>query len=227
MAKDEIIRDQSIRIGAAGEYLATGELLRRGWIAGLTPRGTADFDILATKNGRSIKVRVKTKTSKSKLFRWQRRPNNHAFHEPIGNDDFCILVELATTDHTPEYFITPTRDVQKMLDKNFKEWVDKDPKHDPNNRVMGIKRGRKDDDEWLSARKDNWEILLKMKTLTVREPWRLRHHGVAAAALRKVTIRGEDTKRNLKHAKQQPRSHGHGSGAAGIDLARESAMCQW
>ena len=36
---------------------------------------------------------------------------------------------------------------------------------------------------------------------------------------------GEDTIRTLKHAKQQLRNHGHGSGAAGIDLVRGSAMC--
>ena len=40
-----------------------------------------------------------------------------------------------------------------------------------------------------------------------------------------TAIRGEDTIRTLKHAKQPRRSHVHGCGAAEIHLDRGSAMC--
>jgi hypothetical protein len=48
-------------IGGAGEFYVMAELLKRGVIAGLTPRNDRSFDILATKFNRTIKVRVKTK----------------------------------------------------------------------------------------------------------------------------------------------------------------------
>jgi hypothetical protein len=156
--KGDIKAGKGPLIAAAGEYLVTGELLRRGWIAGLTPRGTADFDVVAIKKEWSIRVRVKTKTVNSKLFRWN-RVDGKAFREPLGEDDFCILVELASEHDIPEYFITRTRDVQKKLNDNFDKWLKAKPGRDRNNPVIGIVRGRKEDEEWLSPLKDRWAVL--------------------------------------------------------------------
>jgi hypothetical protein len=91
-------------IAAASEYLVMGELLRRGWIAGLTPRGTADFDVVAIEKDCPIRVRVKTNTINSKLFRRNRGAEGKALREPLGEDDFCILVDLAGEHDIPEYF---------------------------------------------------------------------------------------------------------------------------
>jgi hypothetical protein len=99
--KGDVKAGRSAVIGAAGEYFTMGELLRRGWLAGLTPRGARDFDIIATKEDRTIHVRVKTKTADSELFRWNRREDGSVFKAPIGEDDFCVLVDLGPP--APEY----------------------------------------------------------------------------------------------------------------------------
>jgi len=82
--------------GAAGEYFVMGELLRQGWVAGLTPRGAANFDIVATEGARTIRVRVKTKTADSDLFRWNADKKDGAIFKRAGeSDDYCVLGDLA------------------------------------------------------------------------------------------------------------------------------------
>ena len=57
-------------IGNAGEYYVVAELLKRGVIAALAPRNSPAFDILATKNARTVRIRVKTKTEKYDVWQW-------------------------------------------------------------------------------------------------------------------------------------------------------------
>ena len=95
MAKGDIKAGKSTIIGAAGEYFVMAELLRRGWVAGLTPRGAPDFDIVATKDGWTIYVRVKTKTADAKLFRWNLRSDHKVFRDPISESDFAYWWILA------------------------------------------------------------------------------------------------------------------------------------
>jgi hypothetical protein len=67
-------------------------------------------------------VRVKTKAD-AKIFRWTRLKDKNgnlvirAFREPIGPDDFCVLVDL--TPQTPEYFVCSTASVQRKLAEHF------------------------------------------------------------------------------------------------------------
>jgi hypothetical protein len=91
MAKGDIKAGKSSIIGSAGEYFVMAELLKRGWLAGLTPRGAPDFDIVATKEDTTIQVRVKTKTADSRLFRWNRLKDGKVFRAPIRESDFCVL----------------------------------------------------------------------------------------------------------------------------------------
>lgn len=53
---------RNLLVGNAGEYFVMAELLRCGWIAGLTPRNTPDIDILAINNGQEVRIRCKTKS---------------------------------------------------------------------------------------------------------------------------------------------------------------------
>jgi hypothetical protein len=56
MAKGDIKAGKGSIVGSAGEYFVMAELLKRGWLAGLTPRGAPDFDIVATKEDKTIHV---------------------------------------------------------------------------------------------------------------------------------------------------------------------------
>ena len=58
----------------------------------------------------------------------------------------------------PEYFITRTLDVQEKLDDNFDKWLKGKSGRNPDNPIIGIVRGRDEDEDWLSRRKD-WAVL--------------------------------------------------------------------
>jgi hypothetical protein len=120
MARGDIKAGNSAIIGAAGEYFVMAELLKRGRLAGLAPRGTRDFDIIATKSGSTIHVRVKTKTADSKLFRWNRRLDDRVFRVPLSEKDFCVLVDIG--GESPTYFVIPTELVEGKLQQNWDEW---------------------------------------------------------------------------------------------------------
>jgi hypothetical protein len=155
MAKGDVKAGKSSIIGTTGEYFVMAELLRRGWVAGQTPRGAPDFDILAIKGARRILVRVKTKTEDSKLFRWNLRKDGRFFGAVAGENDFCILVDIGGTAYPkPEYWINPTREVEKKLQRNKKRLF-----RGKAGTVVGIKFGR--DDEWLSKSKCKWLLLEK------------------------------------------------------------------
>ena len=154
MAKGDIKAGKSTLIGSAGEYFVMGELLRQGWLAGLTPRGARDFDILATKEHRTIHVRVKTKTADSKLFRWNLRDDGKVFRAPIRNDDFCVLVDLGGT--APEYYVIPSQQVEIKLQQIRKEWLAAKVTRSPSNRVIAFEFPR--DEYFLTAFK-NWDTL--------------------------------------------------------------------
>ena len=52
---------KKILSGIAGEYFVAGELSRRGYIASITLRNTANIDILASNGEKTTNIQVKTK----------------------------------------------------------------------------------------------------------------------------------------------------------------------
>jgi hypothetical protein len=110
-------------VGNAGEYLVMGELLRRGVIAGLTPRNSPGFDIIATDFKSTVNIRVKTKM-KAKGWRWNASSGDwgaEVFRNKTDHD-YCVLVNL--TGNGPARFrIVPTGALEKKLKKNHQNWV--------------------------------------------------------------------------------------------------------
>jgi len=157
MAKGDIKAGKSSIIGAAGEYFVMAELLKRGWLAGLTPRGARDFDIVATKGDTTIHVRVKAKTADSKLFRWNRLTDGKVFRAPIRESDFCVLVDIGSA--APEYYVMPTRQLEKKLLEFFDEWLAAKPTRSAENRVIAFDLGHVDHEQWLSRFKNDWTVL--------------------------------------------------------------------
>ncbi len=158
MARGDIKAGKSAIIGSAGEYFVMAELLRQGWLAGLTPRGARDFDIVATKDGETIHVRVKTKTADSKLFRWNLREDGRVFRTPIGENDFCVLVDIGRP--APEYYVIRTPLVEAQLQEIRRKWLAGKATRSAKNRVIAFELGRDDDDSFLSKFK-NWAVLLR------------------------------------------------------------------
>jgi hypothetical protein len=154
MAKGDIKAGKGVLVGSAGEYFVMAELLRKGWIAGLTPRGAPDFDIIATKNGRTIHVRVKTKTEDSKLFRWNLRKDDRVFRSPTRENDFCVLVDMAGV--SPEYYVIPTQRVESELQRIRGNWLAERATRRASNRVIAFELPR---DTVLLSQFKNWKAL--------------------------------------------------------------------
>jgi hypothetical protein len=154
MARGDIKAGKSAIIGASGEYFVMAELLRQGWLAGLTPRGARDFDIIATKDGTTIHVRVKTKTADSKLFRWNLREDGSVFRAPIGENDFCVLADIGGP--APEYYVIPTPEVEVQLQRIRREWLAGKATRNATNRVIAFEIER---DKGLLSKFKNWAAL--------------------------------------------------------------------
>jgi hypothetical protein len=155
MPKGDIKAGKSAIVGAAGEYFVMAELLRQGWVAGLTPRGAPDFDIVASKDGQTIHVRVKTKTADSQRFLWTCRGDGRVFRAPIRENDFCVLVDIGGA--APKYYVIPTPEVEAQLQEIFDQWRRGKPGRSAKNWVRAFKLPR--DDSRLSKFKENWAAL--------------------------------------------------------------------
>jgi Holliday junction resolvase-like predicted endonuclease len=66
-------------IGNAGEYFVVAELLKQGVIAALAPRNAPAFDILATNQDKTVRIRVKTKTEEYDVWQWSAKKMGASF----------------------------------------------------------------------------------------------------------------------------------------------------
>lgn len=154
MARGDIKAGKSTLIGATGEYFVMAELLRRGWLAGLTPRGAKSYDIIATVGDQTIKVRVKTKTADANIFRWNLREDGTVFTAPVNKYDICVLVDLSPV--APDYYVIPTAKVEKKLLELRQAWLDGKPTRNPANKVITFMIP--EDSPWLDRYK-SWAVI--------------------------------------------------------------------
>jgi len=108
-------------IGNAGEYFVLAELLRRGIVAALAPRNMPDYDILAVDGTQSLKIRVKTKTSRADSFVWNVKPDGRIFGTATKND-VAVLVDLGNLE-APIFYALKVRDLESKMKKWYDEWL--------------------------------------------------------------------------------------------------------
>jgi hypothetical protein len=125
-------------VGNAGEFYVMAELLKRGKVAGLTPRNTSDYDILATDGTKTPKVRVKTKSEEYDIWQWKAKKDDSIFRNIGESNDFTILVNLTMDHREMDYYIIPTFLLNEWLQDDFLEWLNRPGKdgrpHSPDNR---------------------------------------------------------------------------------------------
>ncbi len=145
-------------VGNAGEYFVMGELLRRECISALAPRNAPAFDILATRGGRTVRIRVKTRSAaKADKWQWTAKADWTIFPE-LGeaDDDFTVLVTLPEdTGERPAYYVVPTVLVDDRLRWRQVEFEKRGGSPENRHRCLILK----DDAEWLADREDAWDRL--------------------------------------------------------------------
>ena len=129
-------------VGNAGEFYVMAELTRRGWTAAMTARNNRAYDIIAKKAERYISLRVKTKTAKSSVFRWNARKDDEIFLElsrKRNSSDYCVLVDIPEGEQHPVFYVVPTHEINSWLKSDFEKWVEtpgrKGRRHNPTNKV--------------------------------------------------------------------------------------------
>src|SRR5208337_1834080 len=110
-------------IGNAGEFYVMAELLKNGVIAGLTPRNARAFDILATKDNKTVKIRVKTKSQEFPNWQWMAKKDKSIFQDLSDIDDFTILVDLTNNLAEMSFYIIKTIKLDGWLKKDYEDWV--------------------------------------------------------------------------------------------------------
>jgi hypothetical protein len=115
---------QGTLIGNAGEHYVMAELLKRGVVAGLTPRNAPAFDILATRGDQTVRIRVKTKSAEYDNWRWVVKKDKTLFRELSRKGDFTVLVNLAEDTKDLEFFVIPSHELHEWLRVDFEKWCE-------------------------------------------------------------------------------------------------------
>jgi hypothetical protein len=110
-------------IGNAGEHYVMAELLKRGIVAALAPRNAPDFDILAARGRKTIRIRVKTKSEGYDIWQWSLKKEGVVFRNVAPKGDFVVLVHLAAKTRDVRYYLARTRDVEAWLQKEEDDWL--------------------------------------------------------------------------------------------------------
>ena len=119
--KGRIKAGEGARIGNAGEYYVVAELLKRGIVATLAPRNAPSFDILATKENRTVRIRVKTKSQEYSDWQWVAKKDGSIFRNLSEDGDFTVLVDLAMETKDLKFYVVPTYQIEAWLKEDFEK----------------------------------------------------------------------------------------------------------
>lgn len=148
-------------IGNAGENYVMAELLKRGVIAGLTPRNAPAFDVLAINNDKVVGIRVKTKSEKYDNWQFSAKKDGSIFRSLRKENDFIVMINLTKDHKEMDYFIIPTHIINNTLQRDWKKWLSTPGKHGKAHSPTNPKRSfyYREYKKKLERYRNNWEIL--------------------------------------------------------------------
>ena len=147
--------------GIAGEYFVAGELSRRGYIASITLRNTANIDILASNGEKTINIQVKT-MRRSVANGWA-MGNIPLEPKKEWKNTFYVFVELPVNlNEKINYYIIPKNILNKKVEANFQKVI-KTPRRNGMPRKTKFRFFEKDSYPEFNTKKyaDNWDQLFK------------------------------------------------------------------
>lgn len=165
---------QSTLTGAAGEQYVLYQLLRRGWIAALAPKGVPNADIIVTDidGVRQCAIQVKTRRDIGADKGWHMRKK----HEEIMSDTlyYCFVDLGKLESDIPVTFIIPSAVVASVLKDSHQLWLDTPGKDGAVHNDTDMRRllpdyarrkqlqpslMQKFGPGWMEPYKENWEVL--------------------------------------------------------------------
>ena len=108
--------------GHAGEMYVSAELMRRGWLAAMTARGSRSFDILARRADRPVFCAIRVKTGHSPSFLWSAKKDGTLFLDVTEVSDFTVIVDLPR-EGSPTYYVVPTTVLERHLQDSHIAWL--------------------------------------------------------------------------------------------------------
>jgi len=109
---------QSAVLGDAGEHLVLSKLLLQGFIAGLAPTNTKDFDLIITSRDGKLSAPIQVKTTmREPHWRMDKK------HEVMIENLIYCFVRINETDHDPEVFVIDAKTVAHVLKKSHQIWL--------------------------------------------------------------------------------------------------------
>lgn len=148
-------------IGNAGEFYVAAELLKRGVVAAMAPRNAPAFDIIATKDKKTVRIRVKTKSAEYMNWQWVVKKDGKIFRDLSESNDFTVLVNLTKETKDLAFFIVPTSVINDWLVNDFNEWVETPGKNGRPHDKTNKKRHLRESPDRLTPYLHNWEIMWK------------------------------------------------------------------
>ena len=104
-----------------GKMYVSAELMRRGWLAAMTARGSRSFDILARRANKPMFIAIRVKTGHGS-FLWMAKKDGTIFLDMTDTGDFTVIVDLPDAG-TPVYYVVPTVAVEAELSKLHATWL--------------------------------------------------------------------------------------------------------
>jgi len=107
--------------GHAGEMFVCAELMRRGWLAAPTARGSRAFDLLARRADAPVFLTIRVKTGHGS-FVWSAKTDGTLFLDMQPSGDFIVIVDLPNLG-APDYYVVPTPTLEGIVQSNHKRWL--------------------------------------------------------------------------------------------------------
>ena len=148
--------------GIAGEYLVSGELSLRGFMASVTLRNNESVDIhasnLSSRKTRNKIIAIQVKASQNGNRRWPLKKKAELTKSP---NHYYVFVSFKGLLTRPEYFIVRSRIVASTLKKGHSKWLITPGKRGQPNRDNEMRVFADGSGEYL----ERWDLLTRFIAL--------------------------------------------------------------
>ncbi len=148
--------------GAAGEHYCMTQLLLRGYLAALTPRGAPEADILVRSADGAVAAEIQVKARSGHGGKGWRMSEKH--QDIIRPGLFYCFVDFGHAAGWPVH-VMPAKDVARYLTLSHREWLEtpgqggKKHKDWPGRFISPHRPVKGDPADWMEPYKEGWALI--------------------------------------------------------------------